>query len=87
MCPLPINPFFFFTLRFTLLLPCNLAISAFSVSSHSQENPQTVPDDHNLGEPGSWEVRYLSTFGTQRGGSDFHAYWAGSERGAAAGTL
>jgi len=30
------------------------------------------------------EVEYSSTFGTQRGGPDFHAYWAELEYGAAA---
>lgn len=40
--------------------------------------------DHNLEEPGSLEVEYFSTFGTQRSGPDFHAYWAEFEYGATA---
>src|SRR2546430_11070774 len=32
--------------------------------------------DHYLEEPGNLEIEYSSTFGTQRGGNDFHAYWA-----------
>lgn len=31
--------------------------------------------DHYLEEPGNLEIAYSSTFGTQRGGNDFHAYW------------
>ncbi|HUL15450.1 MAG TPA: hypothetical protein VLV88_05600 [Terriglobales bacterium] len=37
--------------------------------------------DHYLEEPGSLEVEYFSTFGTQRGGNDFHAYWVEFEYG------
>ena len=40
--------------------------------------------DHYLEEPGSLEVEYFSTFGTQRGGNDFHAFWAEFEYGATA---
>ena len=35
-------------------------------------------------EPGSLEVEYFSTFGTQRGGNDFHAFWTEFEYGATA---
>jgi hypothetical protein len=34
--------------------------------------------------PGSLEVEYFSTFGTQRQGNDFHAFWAEFEYGATA---
>ena len=40
--------------------------------------------DHYLEEPGSLEVEYFSTFGTQRGGNDFHAFWTEFEYGATA---
>jgi hypothetical protein len=49
-----------------------------------QENPYIVAYDHNLEEPGSLEVEYFSTFGTQRGGPNYHAYWSEFEYGATA---
>jgi len=48
---------------------------------HAQESPYIVTYDHYLEEPGSLEVEYYSTFGTQRGGNDFHAFWAEFEYG------
>jgi hypothetical protein len=50
----------------------------------AQESPYIVTYDHYLEEPGSLEVEYFSTFGTQRGGNDFHSYWAEFEYGATA---
>jgi hypothetical protein len=50
----------------------------------SQESPYIVTYDHYLEEPGSLEVEYFSTFGTQRGGNDFHAFWSEFEYGATA---
>ncbi len=50
----------------------------------AQENPYIVTYDHYLEEPGSLEVEYFSTFGTQRGGNDFHAFWTEFEYGATA---
>jgi hypothetical protein len=50
----------------------------------AQENPYIVAYDHNLEEPGSLEVEYFSTFGTQRGGPNYHAYWSEFEYGATA---
>jgi hypothetical protein len=43
-----------------------------------------VTYDHYLEEPGSLEVEYFSTLGTQRSGNDFHAYWLELEYGAKA---
>jgi hypothetical protein len=43
-----------------------------------------VTYDHYLEEPGSFEVEYFSTFGTQHGGNDFHAFWTEFEYGATA---
>src|ERR1700751_2832914 len=50
----------------------------------SQENPYIVAYDHYMEEPRSMEVEYFSTFGTQRGGNDFHAFWNEFEYGATA---
>jgi hypothetical protein len=51
---------------------------------HGQESAYIVAYDHYLEEPGSLEVEYFSTFGTQRSGNDFHAFWAELEYGATA---
>jgi hypothetical protein len=56
----------------------------FCGASVAQESPYIVTYDHYLEEPGSLEVEYFSTFGTQRGGNDFHAFWAEFEYGATA---
>jgi hypothetical protein len=50
----------------------------------AQESPYIVAYDHYLEEPGNLEVEYFSTFGTQRGGKDFHAFWVEFEYGATA---
>ena len=50
----------------------------------AQESPYIMTYDHYLEEPGSLEVEYFSTFGTQRGGNDFHSFWAEFEYGATA---
>lgn len=50
----------------------------------AQESPYLVTYNHSLEEPGNLEVEYFSTFGTQRGGNDFHAFWAEFEYGARA---
>lgn len=47
----------------------------------AQENPYFVVYDHYLEEPGNLEIEYFSTFGTQRGGNDFHSYWSEFEYG------
>lgn len=61
-----------------------LFLALFPLSAPAQESPYMVTYDHYLEEPGSLEVEYFSTFGTQRGGPDFHAYWAEFEYGATA---
>ena len=48
----------------------------------AQESPYIVTYDHYLEEPGNLEVEYFSTFGTQRAGNDFHAFWTEFEYGA-----
>ena len=50
----------------------------------AQENPYIVAYDHYLEEPGNLEIEYFSTLGTQRGGHNFHAFWAEFEYGATA---
>lgn len=61
-----------------------LALGAFALPAQAQESPYIVTYDHYLEEPGSLDVEYFSTFGTQRGGNDFHAFWTEFEYGATA---
>ena len=71
-----------------LVLVCLFFLFALSVFTPApavaQENPYFVAYDHYLEEPGNLEIEYFSTFGTQRGGNDFHAFWAEFEYGATA---
>lgn len=69
--------------RFTLYLPA-LFLLIVAKPARTQENPYIVAYDHNLEEPGNLEVEYFSTFGTQRGGNDFHSFWSEFEYGATA---
>ena len=61
-----------------------LASVTYSPSIWAQESPYIVTYDHYLEEPGNLEVEYFSTFGTQRGGNDFHAFWTELEYGTTA---
>jgi len=56
----------------------------FPARASAQESPYIVAYDHYLEEPGNLEIEYFSTFGTQRSGNDFHAFWAEFEYGATA---
>jgi len=69
-------------LTFSLLL----AICLLSVphSARAQESPYIVTYDQFLEEPGNLEVEYFSTYQTQRGGNNSHAYWMEFEYGATA---
>ncbi len=67
----------FIALTFSLLLCRSSLVLA-------QESPYIVTYDHYLEEPGSMELEYFSTFGTQRGGNDFDAFWTEFEYGATA---
>lgn len=60
------------------------AILGFPAVTRAQENPYFVAYDHYLEEPGNLEIEYFSTFGTERGGNDFHSYWTEFEYGARA---
>jgi hypothetical protein len=84
MRAIPSNSFRLFVLRLAAMTIGLLYFLVYPPSGRSQENPYIVAYDHNLEEPGSLEVEYFSSFGTQRGGPDFHAYWAELEYGATA---
>jgi hypothetical protein len=64
-----------------LFLNC---VSFVLPAARGQENPYIVAYDHYLEEPGNLEIEYFSTFGTQRGGNNFHAFWVEFEYGATA---
>jgi hypothetical protein len=73
----------FSRLGFLVLLP--LFFPGVSPSpARAQESPYIVAYDHYLEEPGNLEIEYFSTVGTQRGGNNFHAFWAEFEYGATA---
>ena len=76
---MPAIPGALFILLFVTLL---LLFSA--PSSPAQERPYIVTYDHYLEEPGNLEIEYFSTFGTQRAGNNFHAFWAEFEYGVTA---
>jgi hypothetical protein len=59
-------------------------LSSTAPRVRGQESPYIVTYDHYLEEPGNLEIEYFSTFGTQRDGNDFHAFWAEFEYGATA---
>lgn len=61
-----------------------LGLAVAAMPAWSQESPYIVTYDHYLEEPRSLEVEYFSTFGTQRAGNDFHAFWTEFEYGATA---
>jgi hypothetical protein len=61
-----------------------VVVPGFAMSAQAQESPYIVTYDHYLEEPGSLEVEYFSTFGTQRAGNDFHAFWMEFEFGTTA---
>jgi len=84
MRSLSLNSFLLFAMRPLTGVLSVLILLALSPASYSQENPYIVAYDHNLEEPGNLEIEYFSTFGTQRHGPDFHAYWAELEYGATA---
>jgi hypothetical protein len=69
---------------FLVLLFLPLLWLFFPGYAHAQENPYIVAYDHYLEEPGNLDIEYFSTFGTQRAGNDFHAFWMEFEYGAAA---
>jgi hypothetical protein len=58
------------------------AISLISPAARAQESPYIVAYNDDVEERGNLEVEYFSTFGIQRGGNDFHAFWLELEYGA-----
>lgn len=77
---MPFSPFTSFLKLFLL----SLLFAFLPGAAPAQESPYFVAYDHYLEEPGNLEIEYFSTFGTQRGGNDFHAYWMEFEYGATA---
>jgi hypothetical protein len=69
---------------FLLISLVFVSVLFMTPSAYSQENPYIVAYDHYLEEPGNLEIEYFSTFGTQRGGNDFHAFWSEFEYGVTA---
>jgi hypothetical protein len=61
-----------------------VSLTFVTPAARGQESPYIVTYDHYLEEPGNLEIEYFSTFGTQRGGNDFHAFWSEFEYGATA---
>lgn len=56
---------------------CSFLVAALSaLVARAQESSYIVTYDHYLEEPRNLEVEYFSTFGTERGGNDFHAFWS-----------
>ena len=65
-----------------LIILAAVGCTAFSPpTSWAQESPYVVTYNHYLEEAGNLEIEYSSTFGSQRGGNDFHAYWMEFEYG------
>src|ERR1700739_3113528 len=81
---LDLNCFLFCKLRPSCFLLLPTLFCLFTHSLRAQENPYIVAYDHNLEEPGSLEIEYFSTFGTERGGPNYHAFWSEFEYGATA---
>src|SRR6202023_664727 len=72
----------FSSARFATLI--FILIIVFPRLVQAQENPYIVTYDQFLEEPRNLEIEYFSTYGTQRGGHDFHGYWLEFEYGATA---
>jgi hypothetical protein len=61
-----------------------MVLLLYSGACLAQESPYIVTYDHHMEEPGSLDIEYFSTFGTQPEGNDFHAFWVELEYGAKA---
>lgn len=75
---------FFLRFGFVSIFLLSLISLWLPPSARAQESPYIVAYDHYLEEPGNLEIEYFSTFGTQRAGNDFHAFWMEFEYGATA---
>src|SRR5262249_23653315 len=58
-----------------------IGLCALSSPAFAQGGPYIWTYDHHLEEPDNLEIEYFSTFGTQQGGNDFHAFWLEIEYG------
>ncbi len=58
------------------------AITAASAAARAQEPPYFVAYGQAMEEPGNLEINFNGTYGTQRGGNDYIAYWTEFEYGA-----
>jgi hypothetical protein len=65
-------------------LCCFVILALIIRPASAQESPYIVTYNHYLEEPGNLEIEYFSTFGTERGGNDFHAAWVELEYGVTA---
>src|SRR3984957_14365918 len=70
--------------RFAFTILVLAALLSAAPVLRAQESPYIVTYDHYLEEPRNLEIEYFSTFGTQRAGNDFHAFWLELEYGATA---
>ena len=61
-----------------------LLLFLMPAAAFAQEKPYFITYDHYLEEPGSLEIEYFSTFGTQHAGNDFNSTWGEFEYGATA---
>lgn len=61
-----------------------IVLVSLSLPLRAQESPYFVTYDHYLEEPGSLEVEYFSTYGTQRGAGNFITGWTEFEYGVTA---
>ena len=71
--------------RFRHLLWISLLIAAGAAASpcaRAQEPPYFVAYGQAMEEPGNLEINFDATYGTQRGGNDYMAYWTEFEYGA-----
>ena len=74
--------------RFRHLLWISLLIAAGAAASpcaRAQEPPYFVAYGQAMEEPGNLEINFNATYGTQRGGNDYMAYWTEFEYGVRAG--
>lgn len=71
-------------LRISGLSALLILLCLLPATSSAQESPYIVTYDQFLEEPGNLEIEYFSTFGTQRGGNNFHSFWTEFEYGATA---
>lgn len=63
---------------------CCLIWLSLPGAARGQESPYVVAYDHYMEEPGSLDVEYFSTVGSQRFGNGFHSFWTEFEYGATA---